>query len=73
VEADAGQHRVSWSRGRVALHDHDLAAERVLVALRGEPCPCLLILDALREVGGDWVYEGPIRQTARHVTRHVAA
>jgi hypothetical protein len=30
------------------LHDHDLAAEEVLVALGGEPCACLVVRDAFR-------------------------
>jgi hypothetical protein len=49
LELDSGRHRVSWFRGRLVLHDHDLEAERVLRALGGEPCPCLLLLDACRE------------------------
>jgi hypothetical protein len=49
LELDAGCHRVSWVHGRLVLHDHDLEAERVLRALGGEPCPCLLLLDACRE------------------------
>jgi hypothetical protein len=35
------------------LHDHDLVAEQVLSALGGDPCLCLLILDALRDAGSD--------------------
>lgn len=45
----AGRHRISWRRGRLALHDHDVEAEAVLQALGGEPCLCLSVLDALRE------------------------
>jgi hypothetical protein len=48
VETGGPVHRVSWRDGRVILHDHDLAAEKVLLALGGEPCPCLLVCDAFR-------------------------
>jgi len=50
-ELDAGstRHTVTWSRGRLSLRDHDLESEAVLRALGGEPCPCLSVLDALRE------------------------
>ncbi len=42
-------HRITWRRGKLVLHEHDLAAERVLLALGGDPCSCLLILDAVRD------------------------
>jgi hypothetical protein len=48
LEVGAQVHRVSWRNGRLILHDHDLAAEAVLQALGGEPCPCLLVRDAFR-------------------------
>jgi hypothetical protein len=48
VPVAGGEHRVSWRRGRLVLHDHDAAAEAVLRALGGETCPCLAIRDALR-------------------------
>ena len=49
VEVGSECHRITWARGRVVLHDHDLEAERVVQALGGEPCPCLSVLDACRE------------------------
>ncbi len=52
VETGSAAHRVTWRRGKLILHDHDLAAERVLLALGGEPCPCLLVLDVVRDRTG---------------------
>jgi hypothetical protein len=49
LDTGAGRHRISWRRGRLALHDHDVEAEAVLRALGGEPCLCLSVLDALRD------------------------
>ncbi len=51
VEVDCGgaRHTVRWRMGRVILEDHDVAAERALAALGGEPCPCLELLTAWRE------------------------
>ncbi len=49
VETGGAPHRVTWRRGRIILHDHDVSAERVLLALGGEPCPCLLVLDAAKD------------------------
>lgn len=39
-------HRVVWRWGRLVALDHDLSDERALVALGGEPCPCLEAFDA---------------------------
>ncbi len=49
VETGGTSHRITWRRGRLVLHDHDLAAEQVLLALGGAPCPCLLFPEALRD------------------------
>jgi hypothetical protein len=46
IETGGQPHTISWRAGR--LHDHDLAAEEVLLALGGEPCPCLLVRDVIR-------------------------
>ena len=48
IDTGAEPHRVSWREGKLRLHDHDLRAEDVLLALGGEPCPCLLLRDAFR-------------------------
>jgi len=69
VDTDAGPHHVSWRGGSLVLHDHDLVAERVLGALGGEPCMCLLVLEALREAGSNWHPEGVGRLMARGLTR----
>lgn len=41
-------HHMTWTDGRLRLHEHDLAAEAVLLALGGEACPCLVVRDAFR-------------------------
>jgi hypothetical protein len=43
------RHRITWQRAKLVLEDHDLLAERSLVALGGEPPLCLQILDAWRQ------------------------
>jgi hypothetical protein len=43
------RHRITWRRAKLVLEDHDLLAERSLVALGGEPPRCLQILDAWRQ------------------------
>ncbi|MGQ0744899.1 MAG: hypothetical protein ACT4OS_11300 [Acidimicrobiales bacterium] len=45
VACSGEQHRVSWARGKLALADHDLAAERTMLVFGGEPCTCLRILE----------------------------
>ncbi|HEY3239943.1 MAG TPA: hypothetical protein VGL92_10295, partial [Acidimicrobiia bacterium] len=50
IEVDCGgaRHTLRWRKGRVVLEDHDVAAERALAALGGEPCVCLELLAAWR-------------------------
>ena len=38
-------HRVTWRRGKLVLADHDLAAERGMLAFGGELCPCMRVLE----------------------------
>ena len=45
-------HRITWRRGKLALEDHDLLAERSLRALGAAPPVCLEILDAWRTIRG---------------------
>jgi hypothetical protein len=49
VVCGGARHTVRWRKGRVVLEDHDVAAERALVALGGEPCICLELLAAWRQ------------------------
>jgi hypothetical protein len=49
LKAGPDYHRITWGRGRLVLHDHDLEAERVLQALGGEPCRCMRVLDGCRD------------------------
>jgi hypothetical protein len=53
IDTGSGTHRLTWTRGSLVLHDHDVAAERVLQALGGEPCLCLAVLDACRQLNLD--------------------
>lgn len=41
-------HHISWRRGKLLLEDHDVLAERSLIALGGEPPLCIDVLDAWR-------------------------
>jgi len=50
VRCSGSLHTISLiDRGALVLHDHDIEAERALVALGGEPCRCLQVLDAWRK------------------------
>ncbi|HVE91279.1 MAG TPA: hypothetical protein VNE62_03115 [Actinomycetota bacterium] len=46
LECSGGVHVVEWCRGRLRVRDHDIAAERALTAMGGEPPLCLDVLDA---------------------------
>ncbi len=50
VTCSGAQHRVTWRRGKVVLEDHDLAAERAMLALGGRPCACLQVLQLWRNL-----------------------
>jgi hypothetical protein len=39
------KHKVTWRRGKIVLEDHDLGAERGMVAFGGELCPCMRVLE----------------------------
>jgi hypothetical protein len=57
VSCGGATHEVLWRWGRLVAADHDLDAEAALVALGGEPCPCLEVLGQVRAVlagGGRW-------------------
>ena len=45
-------HRIVWRRGKLVLEDHDLLAERSLIALGSEPPLCVEVLDAWRRMRG---------------------
>ena len=50
VRCSGSLHTISLSgRGALVLHNHDIEAERALVALGGEPCRCLQVLGAWRK------------------------
>ncbi|MDQ6728695.1 MAG: hypothetical protein M3066_21440 [Actinomycetota bacterium] len=45
VDCGGEKHRVTWRRGKVVLEDHDLTAERAMLAFGGELCPCMRVLE----------------------------
>jgi len=74
VETGGEAHHVTWRKGQLILHDHNVTAEEVLQALGGEPCPCLLLRDALRGLGGSpgsvapaggWQYQRTVSASLR--------
>lgn len=50
VECGGEVHEVVWKRGRLAIDHHDIAAERALEALGGEPTGCLDLYRRWREL-----------------------
>ena len=50
VSCSGESHRVTWRRGKVVLEDHDLGAERTMLALGGEQCACLRVLQLWRNL-----------------------
>ena len=44
VTCGGEQHRVTWRRGKIVLLDHDLSAERGMLAFGGELCECMKVL-----------------------------
>ena len=52
VDCEGDRHRVSWRRGKLHLEAHDLAAERTMVVLGGEPCVCMRVLKLWQEQFG---------------------
>lgn len=45
-------HRIAWRRAKLVLEDHDLLAERSLMALGSAPPLCVEVLDAWRRLRG---------------------
>ncbi|MDP8938355.1 MAG: hypothetical protein M3O23_11625 [Actinomycetota bacterium] len=52
VECEGDRHQVSWRRGKLVLEAHDLAAERTMEVLGGEPCVCMRVLRLWQEQFG---------------------
>lgn len=49
VPCNDEQHRVTWRRGKLVLEDHDLGAERAMIALGDPPCFCMRVLKLWRD------------------------
>ncbi|MDQ4068056.1 MAG: hypothetical protein M3203_01035 [Actinomycetota bacterium] len=45
VTCGGEQHRVTWRRGKLVLEEHDLSAERGMLAFGGELCECMRVLE----------------------------
>jgi hypothetical protein len=82
ADMDCGgqRHRVVWRRGKLVLADHDLLAERTLMALGSEPPLCVELLDAWRGLRGPQLLPAlldretvPIEELAASRTRHAEA
>ena len=50
VPCSGDEHRVTWRRGKVVLEDHDLSAERTMLAFGGEVPACLRVLQLWRNM-----------------------
>ena len=48
VDCGGQDHAVTWRRGKLVLEDHDVLAERALIALGSQPPRCVEILEACR-------------------------
>ena len=46
IECEGSEHALTWRAGELELEDHDIDAERALVALGGEAPMCVDLLDA---------------------------
>jgi len=74
-------HRILWRRGRIVLADHDLVAERSLMALGSEPPVCVEVLQAWRMLRGPALLHGfldsggtvPVEELAARRMRHAEA
>jgi hypothetical protein len=54
-------HRISWVRGKLKIEDHDLAAERTMLAFGGEKPACLQALQLWRNLHS-WAMSGQLLQ-----------
>lgn len=61
VPCNGEQHRVSWRRGKLKVEDHDLAAERTMLAFGGETPACLQVLTLWRNLHS-WAMSGQLLQ-----------
>ena len=59
VACSGEAHRVSWRRGTLKVEDHDLAAERTMLALGGETPACLQVMTLWRNLHS-WAMSGQL-------------
>ncbi len=61
VPCSGEQHRISWQRGKLKIEDHDLSAERTMLAFGGETPACLQALQLWRNLHS-WAMSGQLLQ-----------
>lgn len=61
VPCGGEEHRISWRRGKLKIEDHDLAAERTMLAFGGEKPACLQALQLWRNLHS-WEMSGQLFQ-----------
>ena len=71
VACGGEEHRVTWRRGKVVLEDHDLSAERTMLAFGGQPCECLKTLNRWREMHSGRIPAQVIRRMQSGPDRHL--
>lgn len=59
VPCSGEEHRITWQRGKLKLEDHDLAAERTMLAFGGETPACLQALQLWRNLH-TWAMSGQL-------------
>lgn len=59
VACGGEQHRVTWRRGKLKVEDHDLGAERTMLAFGGETPPCLQVITLWRNLHS-WAMSGQL-------------
>lgn len=61
VACSGEEHRVSWQRGKLKIRDHDLAAERTMLAFGGDTPACLQVMTLWRNLHS-WAMSGQLLQ-----------
>ena len=59
VACNGEEHRISWRRGKLKIEDHDLAAERTMLAFGGETPACLQVMTLWRNLHA-WAMSGQL-------------
>jgi hypothetical protein len=65
VECSGELHRIAWRRGKLVLEDHDLGAERTMLALGGEMPACLATVQLWRNLH-TWAMASELFRQVQH-------